>query len=52
MPDIDMDAVVRQTLTQLASENALLRLELNATRAALDAATKESHDGASASGAA
>lgn len=34
----DMDAVVSQTVQQLGAENALLRLELAATRAALQAA--------------
>ena len=36
-----MDAVVRRTLQELGAENAMLRLELNATRAAHEAAEKK-----------
>lgn len=41
MAAVDMDHVVRQTLQQLGAENALLRLELNTTRAALAATEAE-----------
>jgi hypothetical protein len=40
MPSVDMDKVVNSTVQQLGAENALLRLELNAQRAANDALTE------------
>lgn len=41
MAGIDMDLVVNRTIRGLGADNALLQLELNATRAALDAAQAE-----------
>lgn len=47
MAQVDMDAVVSQTVQSLGAENAMLRLELAAQRAANEALSKqlEEHEG-------